>query len=89
MFIDDCIRYCYVYLLKSKDKALDVFKHYKTEVGNQVGKRIRIICSDRSGEYVASFEELRAKSGIIHQTTASYSPQSNGIVEHKIEHLNK
>lgn len=28
-FIDDCIRYCYVYLLKSKDEALEMFVHYK------------------------------------------------------------
>ena len=28
-FIDDCTRYCYVYLLHSKDEALDKFKEYK------------------------------------------------------------
>ena len=28
-FIDDCTRYCYVYLLKSKDGAIEVFKLYK------------------------------------------------------------
>ncbi|KAL4035835.1 hypothetical protein IC575_004542 [Cucumis melo] len=28
-FIDDCTRYCYVYLLKSKDEAVEVFKLYK------------------------------------------------------------
>ena len=33
-FIDDCTRYCYVYLLKSKDEAIDMFKHYKNEVEN-------------------------------------------------------
>lgn len=25
-FIDDCTRYCYVYLLRSKDEALEAFK---------------------------------------------------------------
>lgn len=82
-FIDDCTRYCYVYLLKSKDEALEVFKHYKNEVENQLGKRIKMIRSDRGGEYVAPFEEFCAESGIIHQTTAPYSPQSNGIAERK------
>ena len=28
-FIDDCTRYCYVYLLRSKDEAIEMFKLYK------------------------------------------------------------
>ena len=31
-FVDDCTKYCYVYLLKSKDEALDKFILYKTKV---------------------------------------------------------
>jgi hypothetical protein len=30
--IDDVSRFCYVYLLKTKDEALDYFKIYKAEV---------------------------------------------------------
>jgi putative IMPACT (imprinted ancient) family translation regulator len=30
-FIDDSTRYCYVYLLKSKDEALNFLKIYKAE----------------------------------------------------------
>jgi hypothetical protein len=33
-FIDDSTRFCYVYLLKSKDEALHYFKTYKVEVEN-------------------------------------------------------
>jgi hypothetical protein len=32
--IDDATRFCYVYLLKTKDKMLDYFKIYKAEVEN-------------------------------------------------------
>ncbi|KAL6319114.1 hypothetical protein AAG906_011192 [Vitis piasezkii] len=49
-FIDDCTRYCYVYLLRSKDEALDVFKHYKNEVENQLSRKIKVIRSDRGGD---------------------------------------
>ena len=42
-FIDDCTRYCYVYLLRSKYEALDVFKHYKNEVENQLSRKIKAI----------------------------------------------
>jgi hypothetical protein len=34
--IDDCTRFCYIYLLKSKDEALHYFKIYKAEVENQL-----------------------------------------------------
>jgi len=33
-FIDDYTWYCYIYLLKSKYKALEMFKHYKNKVEN-------------------------------------------------------
>jgi hypothetical protein len=34
--INDSTRYCYVYLLKSKDEALNFFKIYKAEAENQL-----------------------------------------------------
>ncbi|GJV28930.1 retrovirus-related pol polyprotein from transposon TNT 1-94, partial [Tanacetum coccineum] len=82
-FIDDCTKYCYVYLLKSKDEAIDKFVLYKTEVENQLGKKIKVVRSDRGGEYVAPFAKLCAKHGIRHEFTAPYSPQQNGIAERK------
>lgn len=65
---------CYVYLLRSKDEAIEMFKHYKTEVENQLSKRIKILRSDRGGEYVAPFGEYCAQQRNINQTTALYSP---------------
>ncbi|GJX06676.1 retrovirus-related pol polyprotein from transposon TNT 1-94 [Tanacetum coccineum] len=69
--------------LKSKDEAIDKFVLYKTEVENQLGKKIKVVRSDRGGEYVAPFAELCAKHGIRHEFTAPYSPQQNGIAERK------
>ena len=82
-FIDDCTRYCYVYLLRSKDKALEKFMHYKNEVENQLGRKIKTIRSDRGGEYDAPFDRFCQEHGIIHQTSTPYTPQQNEIVEHK------
>ena len=81
-FIDDCTRYCYVYLLRSKDEALEKFMHYKNEVENQLGKKIKAIRSDRGGEYDAPFDRFYQEHGIIHQTSEPYTPQQNGIAEH-------
>ena len=53
-FIDDATRFCYLYLLKTKDEALNYFKIYKAEVENQLNGRIKRLRSDRGGEYVSS-----------------------------------
>jgi hypothetical protein len=49
-FIDDSTRFCYVYLLKSKDGALHYFKTYKAEVENQLERKIIWLRSNRGGE---------------------------------------
>ena len=83
-FIDDCSKYCYVYLLHSKDEALNSFKTYKAEVENQLEKKIKVIRSDRGGEYESTaFSDFCAQNGIVHQTTAPYTPQQNGVAERK------
>ncbi|GKC33610.1 zinc finger, CCHC-type containing protein [Tanacetum coccineum] len=48
-FIDDASRFCYVYLLHSKDEALDKFKVFKTEVKLQQGSQIKRFRTDRRG----------------------------------------
>ena len=60
-----------------------MFKHYKNKVENQLNKKIKIIRNDRGGEYEAPFDEFCLEHDIIHQTTAPYSPQSNGIAKCK------
>jgi hypothetical protein len=46
IMIDDVSRYCYVYLLKIKDKALNCFKIYKAKVENQLKRNIKRFRSD-------------------------------------------
>ena len=45
-FVDDCTKYCNIYLLKSKDEAIDKFKIYKEEVETQLNEKIKRIRSD-------------------------------------------
>ena len=47
--IDDASRFCYVYLLQTKVEALDYFKIYKTEVENQLERKIKRLRSDHGG----------------------------------------
>ena len=82
--IDDASRFCYVYLLQTKDEALDYFKIYKTEVENQLERKIKCLRSDRGGEYFPKiFDEFCEEHGIIHKRTPPYSPESNGVAERK------
>ena len=53
-------KYCYVYLLKSKDEAIEEFVLHKNEVRNQLNKKIRVLRSDRGGEYESSFVDVCA-----------------------------
>ncbi|GKC55059.1 retrotransposon protein, putative, ty1-copia subclass [Tanacetum coccineum] len=64
-FIDDCTKYCYVYLLKSKDEAIDKFVLYKNEVENQLGKKIKVVRSDIGDEYVSPFAEEMVTAMLI------------------------
>ena len=62
---------------------MNAFKTYKAEVETQLNKKIKIIRSDRGGEYEFPFEEICTEFGIVHQMTAPYTPQSNGVAERK------
>ena len=45
-FVDDGTEYYYVYLLKSKDEAIEKFVLYKNEIENQLNKKIKVLKSD-------------------------------------------
>jgi transposase InsO family protein len=83
-FIDDSTRYCYVYILKTKDEALDFFKICKAKVENHLQRKIKRLQSDHGGEYFSNeFNLLCLKHVMFHERMPPNSPQSNGIAESK------
>ena len=65
-FIDDYSRFSYVYLMKWKFEAFEKFKEFRAEIENQLGKRIKAIWSDHSGEYLPEdFKDYLTKNGIV------------------------
>lgn len=83
-FLDDCSKFCYTHLLRTKDEAFHHYKIYKAEVENQRSLKIKILRTDRGGEYLSNeFSKFHEEYGVIHQTTTLYSPQSNGVAKWK------
>lgn len=61
-----------------------MFLKYKAEVENQLDLKIKRLRFDRGGEYSTnSLKQFCEKNGIIHEFTAPYSPEQNGIAERK------
>ncbi|WCJ31679.1 Retrovirus-related Pol polyprotein from transposon TNT 1-94 [Euphorbia peplus] len=83
-FIDDLSRYGYIYLMKHKSESFERFKEYRMEVEKQTGKQIKILRSDRGGEYLSGeFLNYLKENGIVSQWTPPYTPQHNGVSERR------
>jgi len=83
LFIDDCTRYTYIYPLKRKTSSsvLEKFQEYKAEVEKQLDRNIKRLRTDGGGEYENWMGNYLKETGIIHETTAPYSPDQNGVAE--------
>ncbi|TYK11979.1 gag/pol protein [Cucumis melo var. makuwa] len=82
--IDDYSRYSYLYLMEHKSEALEKFKEYKAEVEILLSKRIKILRSDRVGEYMdLRFQDYMIENGIQFQLSAPGTPQQNGVSERR------
>ena len=81
-FLDKSTRFLEVILLKKKSEALNAFKVYKAKAENQSNKRIKRLRTDNGGEYVnTDFEYTLNKFGILHEKTAPYTKEPNGLIE--------
>ena len=83
-FIDDFLRKTWVYFLKEKSEALEVFKKFKVMVEKATDRHVKAIWSDRGGEYTSmAFVKYCEEQGIRRFLTAPYSPQQKGVAERK------
>ncbi|XP_016649728.1 PREDICTED: uncharacterized protein LOC107881140 [Prunus mume] len=69
---------------EEKSEALNAFKHFKAAAENEIEKTIKVIRTDRGGEYNSkAFENFCAIHGVRRQLTTAYTPQQNGVAERK------
>jgi hypothetical protein len=84
LVVDDSTRWMSVFFLKTKDQAAAAFVRYKAVAENSSGNKIKVVRSDRGGEFLASaFKNICEEAGIRRHFTAPYSPQQNGVVERR------
>ncbi|WJX50083.1 hypothetical protein P8452_36436 [Trifolium repens] len=67
-FVDEFSRMTWLYHIKVKSEAFDVFKKFKALVEKQSGKPIKVLRTDGGGEYTSTeFENYCKEKGIIHE----------------------
>ncbi|GJX94674.1 ribonuclease H-like domain, reverse transcriptase, RNA-dependent DNA polymerase [Tanacetum coccineum] len=91
LIVDDYSRYMWVYFLNTKDQAFDTFKEYKSTVEKELRTTLKMLRTDRGGEFASNeFTQYCKENVIARQLTAPYSPQQNGAeaVRHAIYILN-
>jgi len=83
--LDDFSRYTWTILLKSKAEVQSKVEHLINFVETQFEIKIKGIRSDNGPEfYLKSF---LASKGILHQTSCVETPQQNGRVQRKHQHI--
>ena len=75
LFVDDCTRMTWFYLLKHKNEVFTVLQSFHTMVQTQFSTKIKIIRFDNGGEYVNQQVQTHFNShGILHETSCSQTP---------------
>lgn len=71
-----------IYFMKQKSEVTYHFESFRTMLENQTGNKVKILRTDNGGEYTSdTFNKRLVELGIIHEKSAPYSPQQNGIAE--------
>ena len=84
LFVDDCTRMTWLYLLKHKDEVFGVFKSFHAMVNTQFSAKVQVLRSDNGGEYVNhQFHDYFENHGILNETSCTQTPQQNSIAEQK------
>ena len=81
-FTDDYSRLAIVIPLAAKSDMPGAVKEIISKWETQTGKSLKAVRTDRGTEYLNSelHKYFRSK-GIIHNTTAPYTPEQNGVAE--------
>ena len=70
--------------MRRNSECFEKFKEYSVEMEIRLGKCIKILRSDRGGEYLlGEFKAYLSEVGITSQLSAPEMPQQNGVAERR------
>ena len=76
--------------MKTQAALFSIFQKFYVEICTQFNTYVRILRSDNAKEYFSTpFSSFMSSYGILHQSSCAYTPQHNGVAEHKNRHLIK
>jgi transposase InsO family protein len=80
--LDDASKLSVVVPVKAKSQVAGELGAVLTRLETQTGRKVKSVRSDRGTEYVnEEFTGFLRERGIVHQTTARYTPEQNGAAE--------
>jgi hypothetical protein len=83
-YIDDKTRLTHVYFLRTKDQQPDAYKNYEAWMENHMGVRIKILNSDRGGEYLGGdFIQYLKSRGTIQKLSIHDTHQEARVAERR------
>lgn len=83
--VDDCTRFNWVHLMRSKSEAPHLIQAFFKLVQTQFSKPIKALRSDNAKELALT--DFLQNSGTIHQLSCPHRPQQNSVVERRHQHL--
>jgi transposase InsO family protein len=82
--LSEFARMIWLYTIKLKNEAFDIFRKFKVLVEKESDKAIKLLRTNSGGEYTSKeFEAFCINQGVVNEVTTSYTPQHNGLVERR------
>ena len=84
VIVDDFSKFSWTYFLKCKDEAIEIIINHIRQVNNHPDFKVRRIRSDNGTKFKNSvMRSFCEENGIMHEFSATRTPQQNGVVERK------
>jgi hypothetical protein len=88
IFVDDCSRRIFLYLLRTKDEFFKEFQSLDNVIEVETTKRVAFLRSDSDGAYTSGeLDDYCRKRGIQRQFSTAYNQFQNGVSERTIRTL--
>lgn len=83
--VDDFSHYTWLIPMTDKASVKTYITHFLINIENQFDNRVKNIRTDNGVEFI--MHDLFSSKGINHQTTCVETPEQNGVVERKHQHI--